>query len=176
MILWLNGTYGVGKTETANKIAKLYAGNLKILDPDELWLDEIKKDWTIILEDGTYPQSNKKFLQILSNRLEKEIKEYEGILIVPMTVTENLSYNTLIVPHDKDIKHFILKANKECVKARINKNKSRDQSLAINNMEENNEYLNNIENATFIDTSSMNVEEVAKHILEELNFGSNGDN
>lgn len=180
MILWLNGTYGVGKSETANKITGLYVGNSKVLDPDQLWLEEIKRDVTIVFGDGTYPQNNKKFLQILKRRLDKEIKEYKGILIVPMTVTEDLSYNTLIVPYNNIIKHFILTANDECVKSRINKNKSRDQSLAIGNMKANNKYLKNIENATFIDTSDMNIEEVAKYILKGVNimglFSSSSDN
>ena len=168
MIIFINGTYGVGKTQVANKINQLYGDKSKVLDPDQLWTDELKKNCTIIFGDGAYPQNNKKFLQILKNRLDKEIKEYKGILIIPMTVAEDLSYNTLISPYNNTIKHFILTARDEIVIERIHKDKLRDQSFAICNMEINNKYIKNIENATFIDTSDMSIEEVAKYIIERI--------
>ena len=168
MIVFINGTYGVGKTQVANKINQLYNDKAKVLEPDQLWIEEIKKDFTVALGGGAYPQNNKKFLQILKNRIDKEIKECKGILIIPMTITEDLSYNNIIKPYKNNVKHFILTADEKVLRQRILEDKLMDKSLAVNNIENNKRYLAKISNAIFIDTSNMSIDEVAKSVIERI--------
>lgn len=167
MIILINGTYGVGKSTVADNVNKIYKGISKVLEPDKLWHEVLKKDRNIAF-GGTYPQNNKKFLKILESRLKEEIKKYEGLIIIPMTITEDFSYNLLVKPNKDIIKQFILLADEEIIKQRIYKDNERDYSLAINSIDRNNNFLNNISNATFIDTSNMNANEIAEYIVKDI--------
>lgn len=165
MIIWINGTYGVGKSTVANKINELITEKSKIIESDQIWLDEIKKDWTIAFGDGSYPQNNKAFLKIFKSKIEKSKKD---ILIIPMTVSEEYSYNYLIKPYENDMLHIILYADRDTLGKRINKECERDKSLANTSIDDNNNFLNTISNALFIDTSKLSVDDISKIIIDEF--------
>ena len=167
MIILINGTYGVGKTTIANEVNKIYKGLYKVLDPDELWYEALKNNRNIAF-GGTYPQNNKKFLKILESKLKEELEKYEGIIIIPMTITEDLSYNLLVRPNKDIIKQFVLLADEDIIKQRIYEDNGRDNSLSINNIKRNNQFLNNISDATFIDTSNMSVDKIAENIVKDI--------
>ncbi len=165
MIIWINGTYGVGKTTVANEIAKIYTGRSKVLDPDNLWLSSLKKDPMIAFGDGTYPQSNKNFITILSDKIHTITSNYDGLIIIPMAITEKTSYDTFINTNQADIKHFILEANTDILNKRICNNIGRDINLATSSMEKNIAFLNSITNAIHIETSNLLPDEVANYII-----------
>lgn len=169
MILWLNGTYGVGKTSVAYALTKLYSGNSKVIDPDILWLNTIKKDNSIIFGDGAYPQNNIKFLNTLNKVIKENIDNYTGLLIIPMSITEDLSYNKVIKNHKNNIIHIVLLADEDIVKKRITKDKNRDQSFSIISLKENNNFLKNRTSDTiYVDTSNMSIKEVAVYINNNI--------
>lgn len=53
-------------------------------------------------------------------------------------------------------------------KQRIYEDNGRDNSLSINNIKRNNQFLNNISDATFIDTSNMSVDKIAENIVKDI--------
>lgn len=168
MIIWINGTYGVGKTEVAKRINELYNKKSKIIDPDQLWLESIKEDRTIIFGGG-YPQNTEKFLRKLQAIINSEINNYDGLLIIPMTVSESLSYDILI-KNKSVIKHFILTAEESIIMERIEKDSGRDKSFALNNLKNNVKFYKTIKDAIFIDTSNKTIDETALYILNSFIF------
>ena len=167
MIILINGTYGVGKTTVAKEVNKIYSGKSKIFDPDELWYETLKKNRNIAF-GGTYPQNNKKFLKILESRLKEEYEKYEGMIIIPMAITEDFIYNLLVKQNTDIIKQFVLLADEETIRQRVYEDSERDYSLAINNINRNNKYLKDISNAIFVDTSNKNVSEIAEYIVKNI--------
>lgn len=168
MIIWINGTYGVGKTTVANKVNKICSSNSKVIEPDKLWLSSLAENPMIVFGDGAYPQVNKKFLDYLNSKINKIISNYEGLLIIPMTLTERLSYNKLIEPNKDNIKQFILQANEDVLYKRIYSDNGRDTSLATTTMHTNIDFLNKISDAIHIDTSNMTSDEVANCIISKI--------
>ena len=169
MIIWINGTYGVVKTTVANTLNKIYSDNSKVLEPDELWLSFLSSNLTLGFRGGgAYPQANEDFIDFLKVRINEIISSYEGLLIIPMAVTEQLSYNTLIRTNQNKIKQFILEANENILHERINQDKNRDKNLATYSMKENIDFLNKISDAIHIDTSNMTSDEVANCIISKI--------
>lgn len=170
MILWINGTYGVGKTSVANEIRNLYKYNSKVLEPDEIWMSSLKSNPKIIFGDGTSPQNNKNFIKILYSTIEKELLNYDGLLIVPMTITDSIGYDSLIerLGNKYRLKHVILESKKEIIVKRINKDKERDKSFALTYLDINIKFLENIDEAIHIDTSNLTPKEVAKIIINKV--------
>ncbi len=165
MIIWINGTYGVGKTTVANTVDKIYSGNSKVLEPDKLWFSFLSSGFR---GGGTYPQANKNFIDFFKVQINEIVSNYEGLIIIPMTLTEQLSYNTLIKTNQNKIKQFILEANENIIRERINKDKNRDKNLATYSMKGNIDFLNKISDAIHIDTSNMTSDEVANYIISKI--------
>lgn len=167
MILWINGNYGVGKSSVANLVNEKYPGHSKVLDPDELWLEALKENKITI--GGFYPQNNKDFVKLLKEKINKEMDKYDGVLIIPMTITEEYSYNKLIQQfYYGNIKHIVLKAEKEVLKKRINQDEGRDTQLAISNIDRNDIFFKNKKIDMLIDTTYKSIEEVADEVINAI--------
>lgn len=120
MIIWLNGCFGVGKTETAN-ILHLLLENSHVYDPEQIGA---------FLWDN-FPESLKRkgdFQDIDMWRLfnYEYIKymyyNYDGHIIIPMTIVNSDYYNEIIGKLQNDgieIHHFILMASKETIIERL---------------------------------------------------------
>ena len=69
----------------------------------------------------------------------------------------------------KNIIHFILTAEKETIKSRINADESRDKNFSLEFLEFNQNFLiDNFKDAKYINTENKDVNEVAKEILSYL--------
>ena len=170
MILWLNGTYGVGKTTIAYKIVEKYNKTSKVFDPDLLWKQTIKKNPMMIFGDGAYPRDNKRFLKILIDSINQIIKEYNGLIIVPMTIVNEEALKNIQCAIDVRIKHIVLLANEDVIRQRVEiqektSSEKRDLSMLKNDLV----YLNNnFINDDKIDTTYRKVEDIAEDIIRFL--------
>lgn len=119
MILWINGAFGAGKTETATELQKRIPNSM-LYDPEMIGSvilhvipKEIRKN-----DFQDYPvwrESNYSILKYLDS-------EYKGVIIVPMTIVNPQYYDDIIGSLRKDgiiVQHFVLAASKETLEKRL---------------------------------------------------------
>src|SRR5690625_4943439 len=112
MIIWINGTFGAGKTTTAYELHKRLNHSF-VYDPEHFgyaFMKNIPKD--IAAQDfQDYP-----LWRTINYSLIKQIStQYSGILIIPMTIANKRYFSDIIgtlIQDDIDIHHFTLLASK----------------------------------------------------------------
>lgn len=121
MIVWLNGTFGVGKTHTAYELAKRLE-HAFVYDPERVgyWLraSQPKQLWLPNFQDEPLWRTiNLKMLCQLDH-------EYDGTIVVPMTVAQPRYYEELIGGLRRegvDVYHFVLSANERTIRRRLHR-------------------------------------------------------
>ncbi|WDV47194.1 AAA family ATPase [Clostridiaceae bacterium M8S5] len=164
MIIWINGAFGSGKTSAAyelnRRISKSY-----VYDPEEVGFfirDNIPKDLSLddFQQFSMWREFNYKMLKYIYNK-------YSGIIIVPMTITDENYYNEIIEKLRKDninLKHFVLMADKETLLKRLRKRGDGKNSWPAKQIDR---CINNLNKKMFkehIYTDEMTVEQVIEYI------------
>ncbi|GGZ14302.1 AAA family ATPase [Streptomyces poonensis] len=118
MLLWINGPFGGGKTQTAHEIQRRLPGSV-ICDPEHAGFG---------LRRTLPPELRGDFQDLASWRqgvvevLDLALTRHEGVVIVPMTVTDS-GYFAETVGRlrelDHDVRHFTLLAQRETVLRRL---------------------------------------------------------
>lgn len=168
MIIWLNGCFGVGKTETANRLHSLLE-NSHIYDPEQvgyfLWdnfPDTLKRK-------GDF-QDIEIWRSLNYQIIKYMYQNYDGHIIIPMTIVNAEYYNQIIGKLQRDgieIKHFILYAPKETIVDRLMGRGEGSDSWAEQQIDRcMNAYRSEI-TGEMIDTSKLSVEGVADYILSK---------
>lgn len=121
MIIWINGAFGVGKTQTSFELHRRIENSF-VYDPENVGYF-IRKNIPKQIHEGdfqSYPMwrdFNFKMLKYLS-------ENYTGIIIAPMTITNPQYYDEIIgrlIKEGIEIKHFILFAEKSTILKRLGK-------------------------------------------------------
>lgn len=118
MIIWLNGAFGVGKTQTAYELHRRLAGSY-VYDPENAGFF-IRKNLPSALLPADFqdcPLWRRFNLEMLRYMAER----YGGDIIVPMTVTNRDYYEELIgaLSRDFEVRHIILCASRETLLRRL---------------------------------------------------------
>jgi broad-specificity NMP kinase len=167
-IIWLDGTFGVGKTTVSRALNKKIP-EFKILDSDEYFQMFSKKNPLAAAFGGALPQNKESFIQYFRKIIDEEIANGTTNLIVVMAVTFEESREGLLnYFKDKgvEIAHIILQANKDVLQDRIMSDKQRDQDFALQRMEWNLKFLEqHYSKAMRIDTDNMGPEDIADAII-----------
>lgn len=166
MIIWLNGAFGAGKTETANevhrRIPKSYIYDPEILGQTTRWVfpKEIKK--ADFQDYDVWREANFSFLKYLE-------REYDGVIIVPMTIV-NPQYFDEIIGRLREqgitVNHFVLSASKNTIDDRLQERGEEINSWPSQQIDR---CLQGLTNEIFkpqIDTESRTISEVAETIAE----------
>lgn len=119
MIVWINGAFGAGKTTTAYAIHKRIPRSF-VFDPENAGY---------YIRKNTPPNFSQMDFQDfplwreINYKLLKMINEqFDGIILVPMTLVNPSYYNEIITALTNEevlVKHFILKASKEALLKRL---------------------------------------------------------
>ena len=118
MIIWINGAFGSGKTQTACELHRRLK-NSYVYDPENAGFfirdnlpDSVRFD--DFQDHPIWRSFNYEMLDYIS-------LNYSGDIIVPMTVTNKDYYDEIIGKLSKkyDVKHFILYAEKEIILKRL---------------------------------------------------------
>ena len=166
MIVWINGSFGVGKTSTA-KLLKNKLDKSIIYDPEEVGIF-----LSNMFNHGKDDFQDYELWRILNSDILKYLCSIHEIVIVPMTITNKNYYDEIISglkTSGIEIKHFILNASKEEI---INRLDSRDNSTewAYNQVDRCiKELAKNQFNAKIINTNNKSIEEVVKIIIDSIN-------
>lgn len=168
MIIWIDGTYGVGKSTVAKELLQsLYLPNLILLDSDEYYFPGLNSGR--YFGDGMFPQNNKRFLSDFRGLIETDASRSDATVIVAMSVSMDECRNQLLLPLASkfcDLIHVVLTADKNTILARIDADPGRDKYFAVQHLDRNLIYLkDNYPHAEWINTDNLTPSEIAKHIV-----------
>lgn len=166
MIIWINGTFGVGKTETAKMVYKKLQ-NSYLYDPEELG-SIIRKQIPVELWEEDF-QDHEEWRMWNHHLLKKVTTETEKVVIVPMTLTNEQYYQEIISRLTKEgikIHHFTLVAEPQTILDRLMERGDGNNEWIMNRTEMNVKQLS----ATFfqihINTEKLTVEETALEVIK----------
>lgn len=154
MLIWIDGTFGVGKSKVAADLEELFAmQNPRILNSDEEWASFIGKDYR---GGGCFPQNNSDFI-CRFRRCILDCLKTSDLVIVDMALTDEMCKKGLLehfLAEGIEVVHFVLTANDQVIKERISNDESREQKDDhIRKIARNREFLqNNFKDAIWLET------------------------
>lgn len=166
MIVWINGTFGVGKTETA-KILHKRISNSFLYDPEEVGY-LIKKQLPVELWKEDF-QDHEEWSMWNYHLLKKVTTETEKVVIVPMTLTNELYYQEIIGRLKIEriqIHHFTLVAEPQTILDRLMKRGDGNNEWIMNRTEKNVKQLSGASFQIHINTEKLTTEETASEVIK----------
>ncbi|MEU4746935.1 AAA family ATPase [Actinosynnema sp. NPDC023658] len=118
MLLWINGPFGGGKTQTAHEIRRRLPGSF-VSDPEHVGF---------ALRRMTPPALRTDFQHLAAWRLgvvevlDRALRGHPGVVVVPMTVVEPAYFREVVGglrDRGHDVRHFALLADRETVARRL---------------------------------------------------------
>jgi len=172
MIIMINGSFGVGKTTTAQEMVKSIP-NALLYDPEIIGfaVREITKDARLPEEETSDFQDIAMWRPLVINAAEQLANRYHRPLIVPMTLA-NLTYLDEIrngfKSFDSQVYHVCLTASLPTIHKRLAERGDGDKLWALNKAVE---YVPMFSDARFsqhIDTEQQTIAEVVATILQYI--------
>lgn len=176
MLIWINGAFGAGKTQTAFELNRRIPNSF-VYDPENLGLF-ISRNIPSSIKESDF--QDYEMWRKLNCSLIKDIRDkYEGVLIIPMTIVNPQYFNEVVGSLRNcgiDVKHYTLMASKETLLKRL---KSRGDGAHSWGARQIDRCLEGLSNELFqyhIDTESISIEEVAEKIAFMSNINLSPDN
>ena len=119
MLIWLNGAFGAGKTQTAYELQRRIYGSF-VFDPENTGT-LIRKSQPQLLHLPDY-QDEPLWRRINFELLSQLCDNFDGVIIVPMTLTNPTYYDEIITrlrEKGVDVRHFVLYARQETILRRL---------------------------------------------------------
>lgn len=120
-IIWINGAFGSGKTQTAHELNDRITDSF-VYDPENIGYFIFKNVPKEIKKSDF--QDYSQWRNFNYDMIKHIADTYDGILIVPMTIVVPQYYDEIIgklLADGYDLKHFILCASKEVIHKRLKK-------------------------------------------------------
>lgn len=169
MIIWINGSFGTGKTTTA-EILKKKLTNAHIYDPEQvgyfLW-DNFPPE---MKQKGDF-QDIEIWRSINYAVIQHLYHTFDGYIIIPMTLVNKQYYDEIIGRLKQDgavLRHFILTASKKNIVERLLRRGEQSHSWAEQQIDRCLTAFQNEIPGIQIDTDSLDAESAEKTILEML--------
>ena len=130
MVIWLNGAFGAGKTQTAYELHRRLPDSF-VYDPEQAGyfmranLPEVCKG----IDFQDYPM----WRSVNYEMLRYICRSYKGTVIVPMTLINRTYYDEIIgalLCDGVDVRHFILSASPHVIQKRLRKRLERKNCWA----------------------------------------------
>jgi len=119
MIIWLNGAFGSGKTQTAYELKRRIPGSF-VYDPEEFGFCLRKcQPKPLHLPDF---QDEPMWRSVNYEMLKQLYDSFDGVIIVPMTVTDKRYFGEIVgrLRGDGcDVRHFVICARRETILRRL---------------------------------------------------------
>lgn len=166
MFIWINGAFGAGKTVTGAELNRRLGGSF-VYDPENTGF---------FLRKNTPPACSSRYPDFQDDPLWRRFNlslmldiasSFDGVVIVPMTLTEPDYYRELIGGLREggvDTRHFVIGANRDILLRRQRSRLDFAGSWAEKKLDHCINALSQPPFEGYIDTSSMTVESVAAEI------------
>lgn len=179
MIIWVDGTYCVGKTTVAKRLKERLGGTTELLESDYYSNETLKK----MVEEaeathrmphigGTLPQNNMRFIREFKDLIAKKSENADKKLIVDMALTRAECKENLfdcLQKEGKSIEHIILTADIETIKERIKKDENRMKEVALEWLADNIAFLDrNYPDAIRINTDNRDIDDIVTEIILKI--------
>ncbi|MCB2299252.1 AAA family ATPase [Clostridium tagluense] len=164
MIIWINGAFGAGKTQSAYELHRRIPNSF-IYDPENIGLF-IRKNIPKELNSGDF-QNYSMWREFNFSMLKYIANKYTGIIIVPMTISNPQYFKEIVVHLRNDgflINHFVLCASKETLLKRLRGRCEGENSWAAQQIDS---CIKGFSNETFkqhIDTEDLSIQGVVEKI------------
>lgn len=170
MIIWLNGAFGSGKTQTSYELERRIP-NSHVYDPENIGYF-INRNIPKEISKGDF-QDYSIWRELNYTTLKYIDREYDGIIIVPMTLV-NPQYFEEIVGKLRDdgvtVNHFVLWASKETLQKRLRSRGERKNSWGEKQIDRCMQGLSNDIFKHRIETDKLTVESVVETIASMLDI------
>lgn len=170
MIIWLNGAFGSGKTQTSYELERRIPNSL-VYDPENIGFF-INRNIPKEISKGDF-QDYSIWRELNYTTLKYIDSEYDGIIIVPMTLV-NPQYFEEIVGKLRDdgviVNHFVLWASKETLQKRLRSRGERKNSWGEKQIDRCIQGLSNDIFKHRIETDKLTVESVVETIASMLDI------
>lgn len=168
MIIWINGAFGSGKTQAAHELSRRINNSI-IYDPEQAGFF-INKNLPKSMHRGDF-QDFSMWREINYSMIKAMYKEFDGTIIIPMTVVNIQYFNEIIGrlrAEGVEIFHFTLWASKETLLKRLKKRFDYENSWPAQQIDRCIEGLANEEYSVHIETDNMTIDEVVVNIANHV--------
>ena len=170
MIIWINGAFGSGKTQTSYELHRRIPNSF-LFDPENTGFF-IGKNLPKEMSKGDF-QDYTMWREFNYSMLKYIYAEYEGPIIVPMTIVNPQYFNEIIGKLRSDgviVNHFVLWASKDIVEKRLRSRGEGKNSWAAKQIDRCIEGLSNDVFQHQLNTDHMSIETVAETIATMSNI------
>lgn len=118
MLLWINGPFGGGKTQTAYELHRRLPGSV-VCDPEHVGFGLHRMMPPALRGDF---QDLRAWRQAVREVLETALQQHDGVVIAPMTVVEPAYLEEMIgglAGPGRDVRHYALLAERETILKRL---------------------------------------------------------
>lgn len=168
MIIWLNGAFGVGKTQTAFELHDRISNSF-VFDPERIGFF-LRRITPPQVYAGDF-QDYQIWREFTYRGLRDVAENFTGVVIVPMTVINPLYYDQTINALRKSglqVHHFTLLASRSTILRRLRRRGEGNNSWAAHQLDR---CLNALSDAKFkvhLNTEGKVVETVAEEIADQI--------
>jgi AAA domain len=167
MIIWLNGAFGVGKTQTAFELHSRVAGSF-VFDPEQLGF-ALRK--VVPLSMHRDFQDHLVWREFTYQGLRYVAENFAGAIIVPMTIVEPLYYDQTVGMLLRDgfqVHHFTLLASRTTVLRRLQRRGDGKNSWNARQLDRCLKSLSDEKFAVHLNTEGKTIEAVAEEIAHHV--------
>jgi hypothetical protein len=186
MLVWINGPFGGGKTQTAYEICRRLPGSV-VCDPEHVGFGLHRMMPPSLREDF---QDFPAWRQGVHEVLDMVLAKHEGTVIAPMTILEPSYFQEIIGrlrERGHDVRHFALLADRETVLRRLRERgfghvvqfmagkdaPLRRESFAVSKLDQCLERLSRPEFAVHVRTDRLTIPQVAESIADSVGLALN---
>lgn len=171
MLIWINGAFGSGKTQTAHELQRRTA-QTRVSDPEVLGFALGK-----MLPAGTYDdfQDIPQWRSGVVETLQQAEAAASGPVIVPMTIVRDDYFDEIIGGlrgRGVDVRHYALSATPETLKRRLRSRLStirgHEDTWALGNIDRCVTALQAEHYATHVPTDDLSIDEVVEWVAGDL--------
>ena len=176
MIIWINGAFGAGKTQTVYELKNRIPNSI-VYDPEKVGFF-INKNIPKEMSKGDF-QNHSIWRDINYTTLKYIDNNYDGVILVPMTIVNPQYFKEIVGRLRADgvvVHHFVLWASKETLQKRLRSRGERKNSWAEQQIDRCIQGLSNDIFKSRIETNTLSIESVAETIASRLDIDLLDDN
>jgi hypothetical protein len=163
MIIWLNGAFGIGKTQTAFELHNCIPGSF-VFDPEQIGFSlrkivppEMRRDF----------QDHPVWREFTYKSLRYVAENFSGVIIVPMTIVNPLYHDQTVGALCREgfqVHHFTLLASRETILRRLRWRGDGSNSWGAHQLDRCLRSLSDEKFAVHLNTEGKTIEVVAEEI------------
>ncbi|WP_433434733.1 AAA family ATPase [Nonomuraea sp. CA-141351] len=167
MLVWINGPFGGGKTQTAYELHRRLRGSV-VCDPEHVGFGLHRMTPPALRSDFQHMPA---WRQGVFEVLDLVLSRHDGVVLAPMTLVEPAYHDEILGrlrEAGHDVRHFALLAGRETVLNRLRERGMspglKREAFAVSRLDECLERLRGPEFAEHVDTERLTVPQVADRV------------